>query len=90
MKKFISLVLILLLNFITVEPALADLKESQEQNPQVLSTTIEDEKVFLSPKSTYVLELESDVFLHPIRMELIKDNWNYLPFLLALYTPKGV
>ncbi|MBR3814090.1 MAG: hypothetical protein IKK38_09480, partial [Spirochaetaceae bacterium] len=20
----------------------------------------------------------------------IKDNWNYLPFLLALYTPKGV
>lgn len=61
MKKFISLVLMLLLNFIAVEPVLAELNGYQEENSPVLSTTIEDEKVFLNPKTTYVLELESDI-----------------------------
>lgn len=67
MKKFISLLLILLLNFITFEPALAELNNYQEENlyqeekSSVLSAAVEDEKVFLIPKSNYVLELESDI-----------------------------
>ena len=61
MKKFISLVLILLLNFISVVPVLAESGECSNQDPSVLSTTIEDEKIFLNPKTTYVLELESDI-----------------------------
>ena len=83
MKKFILFVLILLLNFITVQPVLAELNEyqtqtqdqdqtqaqdldqaqtlDQTQDSPVLSATVEDEKVFLSPKTTYVLELESDI-----------------------------
>ena len=61
MKKFISLALILLLNFITVEPVLAELNEYQEQDSSVLSASVEDEKVFLVPKTTYILELESDI-----------------------------
>lgn len=73
MKKFISLLLALLLNFIAIEPALAELNNYQEENSyqehesyqeqesSALSATVEDEKVFLSPKSTYILELESDI-----------------------------
>ena len=61
MKKFISLLLILLLNFIAIEPAMAELNNYQEENSSVLSATVEDEKVFLNPKSTYILELESDI-----------------------------
>ena len=61
MKKFISFVLILLLNFIVVEPVLAELNEYQEQDSYVFSTAVKDEKVFLSPKTTYILELESDI-----------------------------
>lgn len=61
MKKFIIFILILLFNFYTVEPVLAELNESQEEDIPVFSTAIEDEKVYLSPKSTYVLELESDI-----------------------------
>ena len=62
MKKLISFILILLFNFITVEPVLSELNEYQDQDSSsVLSATIEDEKVFLTPKTTYVLELESDI-----------------------------
>lgn len=61
MKRFIIFILILLFNFYTVEPVLAELNESQEEDIPVFSTAIEDEKVYLSPKSTYVLELESDI-----------------------------
>ena len=61
MRKFILFVLILLLNFYTVAPVLAELTETQEDNVPVFSASVEDEKVYLSPKSTYVLELESDI-----------------------------
>lgn len=62
MKKFVSLILILLLNFFTLEPVLAQESGSTEQqDSQVYSTEIEEETVFLNPKSKYVLELESDL-----------------------------
>ena len=61
MKKFIIFLLVLLFNFYTVSPVLAELNETQEENIPVFSATVEDEKVYLSPKSTYVLELESDI-----------------------------
>ncbi len=61
MKKFILFALILLLNFVTVQPVLAELNDDEDQNSTVLSATVEDEKVFLVPKTTYVLESESDI-----------------------------
>ena len=61
MKKLILFVLILLMNFITVEPVLAGLSENQMESSPVLMGTVEDEKIYLSPKSKYVLELESDL-----------------------------
>ena len=61
MKKIISLILILLINFFMLEPVLADENKYNEQDSQVFSTAIEEETVFLSPKSKYVLELESDL-----------------------------
>lgn len=64
MKKFISFILILLINFIMVKPVFAEYSEDTEQNTQdtpVFSTAIEEETVYLNPKSTYVLELESDI-----------------------------
>ena len=60
MKKLISIILILLINFITTVPVLAE-NEDSEQNSTVLSTSIEDETVYLNPQNTYVLELESDL-----------------------------
>ena len=61
MKKIISFILILLINFLTTEPLFAETNEYKEQDSPVLSTSIEKETVFLDPKSTYVLELESDI-----------------------------
>ena len=61
MKKFLSFVLILMINFITIEPVLSETNDSWEDDQTVLSTSIEDETVYLSPKNTYVLELESDI-----------------------------
>ena len=61
MKKFVLIILVLLINFLTVEPVLAELSENQEQNSDVFMATVEDEKVYLSPKTKYVLELESDL-----------------------------
>lgn len=61
MKKFLSLILILLVNFLMIEPVFAELSTSQDEDSSVLSTSIEEETVFLSPKSTFVLELESDL-----------------------------
>ena len=63
MKKFILVLLVLLMNFITVEPVLAQLNENQEpeQESTVFMATVEDEKVYLTPKTKYVLELESDL-----------------------------
>ena len=61
MKKFLLVVLILLMNFITVAPVLAELSENQEQDSAVFVAEVEDEKIYLSPKTKYVLELESDL-----------------------------
>ena len=61
MKKFIAFTLLLLINFLMVEPILAETNEYEEQDSPVLSTAIEKETVFLDPKSTYILELESDI-----------------------------
>ena len=61
MKKFVSLVLILLINFITIIPVLSETTDYGEADQTVLSTSIEDETVYLSPKNTYVLETESDI-----------------------------
>ena len=61
MKKIISLILILLINFFVVSPVLADENEYTEQDTPVFTTEIEEETVFLNPKSRYVLELESDL-----------------------------
>ena len=61
MKRVISFLLILLMNFVMIEPVFAEVDESGEQDTPVFSTAIEEDKVYLSPKSTYVLELESDI-----------------------------
>lgn len=61
MKKFISLILILLINLFTLEPVLAEENSYKEQDSPVFSTAIEEETVFLNPKSRYILELESDL-----------------------------
>lgn len=61
MKKFISFLLILLINFVILEPVLAERNDYIEQDSPVFSTAIEEETVFLSPKSKYILELESDL-----------------------------
>lgn len=62
MKKFVSLVLILLINFITTVPVLSETNDySSEDQATVFTTSVEDETVYLSPKSTFVLETESDI-----------------------------
>jgi hypothetical protein len=61
MKKFISLVLILLINFITTVPVLSETNDYSSENQTVFTTSVEDETVYLSPKSTFVLETESDI-----------------------------
>jgi len=61
MKKFTSLLLVLLMNFIMIEPVFAGYNDYSDQDTPVLSTAVEEETVYLSPKSTYVLELESDI-----------------------------
>lgn len=71
MKKFVSFVLILLINFITTGPVLSEINEpaEQEQDQNVLSTSVEDETVYISPKSTYVLELESDMDINETNID---------------------
>ncbi|MBP3820078.1 hypothetical protein J6G99_00335 [bacterium] len=61
MKKFVLIILILLVNLLTVEPIFAELYETPEQDSTVLTATVEDEKIYLNPKTNYVLELESDL-----------------------------
>ena len=61
MKKFVSFVLILLINFITTVPVLSKTNEFAEADQTVFSTSVEDETVYLSPKNIYVLETESDI-----------------------------
>ena len=61
MKKFISIILILLINFMTTEPVLAQMYDYSQSDQTVFSAGVEEEKVFLTPKTTYVLELESDI-----------------------------
>ena len=61
MKKIVSFVLILLINFITTVPVLSETNDYTEESHTVLTTSVEDETVYLSPKSTFVLETESDI-----------------------------
>ena len=61
MKKFVSFVLILLINFISILPVLSEPNNCAEENQSVFETSVEDETVYLSPKSTFVLETESDI-----------------------------
>jgi len=61
MRKFISLILILLINFIMIEPVFAESDEYADQDTPVFSTAIEEETIYLNPKSSIVLELESDI-----------------------------
>ena len=68
MKKFISLILVLLMNFFMTVPVLAEDNNYQEQSSPVFTTAIEDERVYLDPKSTYVLELESDLDVNESNM----------------------
>lgn len=69
MKRFISLVLILLMSFFMTEPVLAKTGEYQKEDSTTFSTSIEDETVYLNPKSTYVLELESDLDVNDSNMD---------------------
>ncbi len=69
MKKFVSFVLILLINFITTVPALSETNEYGEENQTVFSTSVEDETVYLSPKSTFVLETESDIDINEANVD---------------------
>lgn len=61
MKKFLSFVLILMINFVTTIPVLSETNESGDDDQTVLSTSVEDDTVYLSPQNTYVLESESDI-----------------------------
>ncbi len=98
MKKFLALVLILLINCMTVVPAFAELNEYQEQNAEqkmeqytdtntpVLSTEIEEETIYLSPKSTFVLELESDMDIN----ETNKDDEIYFSLVSKVLASNGM
>ena len=61
MKKIVSFILIILINFITTVPVLSETNEYGENDQTVFTTSVEDETVYLSPKSTFVLETESDI-----------------------------
>lgn len=50
-----------MVNFITVAPVLSETNDYVEDDQNVFSTSVEDDTVYLSPKNTYVLELESDI-----------------------------
>ena len=50
-----------MVNFITISPVLSEPNEYAEDDQNVFSTSVEDDTVYLSPKNTYVLELESDI-----------------------------
>ena len=69
MKKIISFVLILLINFITTVPVLSETNDYTEENPTVFTTSVEDETVYLSPKSTFVLETESDIDINEANVD---------------------
>ena len=68
MKKILSFLLILLINFITAIPVLSETNDV-EKDQTTFSTAIEDETVYLSPQNTYVLELESDIDVNEANMD---------------------
>ena len=98
MKKILSLILVLLMNFMTVIPAFAEYDEyadqSQDQYEEqytgnsspVLSTGVEEETIYLSPKSTYVLELESDIDIN----ETNKDDEIYFSLASKVKASNGM
>ena len=65
MKKLIAIFLLFVMNIMFVTPVLADEvvsdidNEQQSESPTLVST-VEDETVYLNPKSVYRLEFESD------------------------------
>ena len=69
MKKLLSFVLIIMINFMTTVPALSGTNETWDNDQTVLSTSIEDETVYLSPKNTYVLETESDIDVNEAKVD---------------------
>jgi hypothetical protein len=98
MKKVYAAIMILLINLINVVPVFAagdNIGEYSQEGDRfrdkktILSTSLEDEKVYLSPKSTYKFEFESDLDINetadneeiyfrlvsPIRL----SNGKYLP-----------
>lgn len=86
MKKFISLILVLFINIMMVSPVLADENEYQGQDSPVFTTEIEDETVFLDPKSKYVLELESDLDIN----ETNKNDEIYFRLLSEVKASNGM
>ena len=60
MKKFISVLLILIMSLTMMPPVFADLNEDTEQSSTVLSTTIEDETIFLEEKKEDESKNEAD------------------------------
>lgn len=69
MKKFISIILILLVNFMIIEPALTEVNYDTDKEQTSFSASIEDDTVYLNPKSTYVLELESDLDINETNID---------------------
>ena len=63
MKKIFALLLVVLTSFYYSMPVLADdyLEQMNEDGTKTFITNVEDDKVYLDPKSTYKLEFESDL-----------------------------
>ena len=61
MKKFFVICLIFLFNFITIAPVLAEEPQVNDDGEnKVFFSEVEEETIYLDPKSVYELELESD------------------------------
>ena len=60
MKKIISVLLVLLMSFFMTECAFANVNDNTQNSSSTFSAAIDDDLILLDPKSTYVLESESD------------------------------
>jgi len=59
MKKIFAVFLVLLISFINITPILSE--ELGYEKGDILTTSIEEDKIYLVPKSIFTLELESDL-----------------------------
>lgn len=59
MKKFFAIFLVLIMGLINITPILAETAGYEQGD--VLSTSVEEDKIYLVPKSIFTLELESDL-----------------------------